>query len=132
MADMSLGMMAGTTPSITALPGGGWQAAFQANTGNLWVIGTDNRGDMGLGMMAGTSPSIVATPDGHWQVAFQTNTGNLWVVGKDNRGDLQLGMMNGTSPSITMLGGGWFGQHDSQNSILEIYLNPAAIHGLRQ
>jgi hypothetical protein len=22
------------------MPGGGWQAAFQANTGNLWVVGT--------------------------------------------------------------------------------------------
>jgi len=38
---------------------GGWQAAFQANTGDLWIVGTtDDRGDMKLGMMAGTSPSI--------------------------------------------------------------------------
>ena len=58
--DMQLGMMAGTSPSICALSGGGWQVAFQANTGNLWVVGEDNRGDMQLGMMVGTSPSVVA------------------------------------------------------------------------
>ena len=78
--DMSLGMMAGTSPSIIALPGGGWEAAFQANTGHLWVVGTDNRGDMGLGMMNGTSPSIAALPGGGWEAAFQANTGNLWIV----------------------------------------------------
>ena len=75
------------------------QGAFQANTGNLWVVGADNRGDTGLGMMAGTSPSIAGLPGG-WQAAFQANTGALWVVGRDNRGDMHLGMMAGTSPSI--------------------------------
>jgi len=36
------------------------QLAFQANTGNLWLVGTeDDRGDLQLGMMAVTSPSIV-------------------------------------------------------------------------
>jgi hypothetical protein len=74
--------------------------AFQANTGNLWVVGTDNGGDMGLGMMANTSPSLAALPGGGWQVAFQANTGNLWVVGTDNGGDMGLGMMANTSPSI--------------------------------
>jgi hypothetical protein len=50
-------MMAG--PSITAVPGGGWQCAFQANTGDLWVVGTaDHRGDMHLGMMAGTNANF--------------------------------------------------------------------------
>jgi hypothetical protein len=39
-----------TRPSIIALPRG-WQAAFQANTGNLWLAGADNNGDTGLGMM---------------------------------------------------------------------------------
>ncbi|WP_080430947.1 M12 family metallopeptidase [Burkholderia ubonensis] len=106
--DMQLGMMAGTSPSITALPEGDWELAFQANTGSLWVVGSDYRGDMQLGMMAGTSPSITALPGGGWQAAFQANTGNLWVVGSDYRGDMKLGMMAGTSPSITALpGGGW-------------------------
>jgi hypothetical protein len=49
-------MMAGTSPSITAVPGGGCQCAFQANAGDWWVVGTaDDRGDMHLGMMAGTN-----------------------------------------------------------------------------
>jgi hypothetical protein len=107
--DMNLGMMAGTSASIAALPGAGWQAAFQANTGDLWVVGTkDDRGDMKLGMMVGTSPSITALPGAGWEAAFQANTGDLWVVGGDNRGDMKLGMMAGTSPSVTALpGGGW-------------------------
>jgi hypothetical protein len=56
-----LGMMPGTSPSIAALPGGGWQAAFQANTGNLWVVGAKgDPGDTHLGMRPGTSPSITS------------------------------------------------------------------------
>jgi hypothetical protein len=87
-----------------------FEAAFQANTGDLWIVGRgDNLGDMKLGMMAGTDASITALPDGGWQAAFQANTGNLWIVGtKDNRGDTQLGMMKGTSPCISALpDGGW-------------------------
>jgi hypothetical protein len=60
---------------------GGYVVAFQANTGNLWTVGADNRGDWGLGMMAGTSPSIAVLPGGGYEVAFQANTGNLWTVG---------------------------------------------------
>jgi hypothetical protein len=53
-------MMADTSPSITAVPGGGWQCAFQANTGDLWVVGTadDPGADMHLGMMAGTNANF--------------------------------------------------------------------------
>jgi hypothetical protein len=59
-----------------------WQAAFQANTGNMWVVGAKgDPGDTHLGMRPGTSPSIIALPGGGWQAAFQANTGNLWVVG---------------------------------------------------
>jgi hypothetical protein len=65
-----------------------FEVAFQANTGDLWIVGGDDRGDMKLGMMAGTSPSIMALPEGGWQAAFQANTGDLWIVGtQDNRGD---------------------------------------------
>jgi hypothetical protein len=99
-SDWELGMMAGTSPSIVALPGGTYEVAFQANTGNLWTVGADNHGDWELGMMAGTSPSIVALPGGTYEVAFQANTGNLWTVGADNHGDWGLGMKTGTSPSI--------------------------------
>jgi hypothetical protein len=50
-------MMAGTSPAITSL-GGGYEVAFQANTGSLWTVGTDSHGAWNLGMMAGTSPAI--------------------------------------------------------------------------
>jgi hypothetical protein len=49
-------MKAGTSPSITAL-GGGYQVAFQANTGLLWMIGEVAKGDTGLAMAANTSAS---------------------------------------------------------------------------
>jgi hypothetical protein len=104
-----LGMLGGTSPSLAAIAAtNAWQLAFQANTTNLWVVGTqDNRGDMGLGMMTNTSPSIAMT-QASWQVAFQANTSNLWIVGtQDNRGDMGLGMMTNTSPSIAVSAGGW-------------------------
>jgi hypothetical protein len=43
-------MMAGTSPSICALPGGaadpggGWAVAYQATTTDLWVVGTVQMG----------------------------------------------------------------------------------------
>jgi Papain family cysteine protease len=55
--DLGLGMMAGTSPSITVARGGD-TVAFQANTGNLWTTGPDGTHDHGLGMMVGTSPSL--------------------------------------------------------------------------
>src|SRR5581483_8775641 len=54
------GMMAGTSPSITGLPGGGYEMAFQANTGRLIAYGSAGNTDTGQGMKAGTSPSIAA------------------------------------------------------------------------
>ena len=105
---MGLGMAPGTSPSIAALPGGGWQVAFQAADRTLWVIGKDNRGSLGLGMAAKTSPAIAALNTGGWEVAFQANTGHLWMVGADTKGDMGLGLAPGTSPAITaMPGGGW-------------------------
>jgi hypothetical protein len=110
IGDLRLGMMNGTSPSITALVGGGYEMAFQANTGDLWVVGfgggrASSPGDLHLGMLKGTSPSITALAQGGYQVAFQANTGHLWVIGAGpgatDLGDYGLGMMAGTSPSIT-------------------------------
>ena len=78
----------------------GYAVAFQANTGNLWTVGAENRGDWKLGMQRATRPSIVALPAGGFEVAFQANTGNLWTVGADAHNDWGLGMMAGTSPKI--------------------------------
>jgi cell wall-associated NlpC family hydrolase len=60
-ADTGLGMMAGTSPSITALPNGGYQILFQANTGEMWRYSPQTGiAPVGLGMMVGTSPAVAA------------------------------------------------------------------------
>ena len=81
-------------------PGGGWDVAFQANTGELWEVGNGagslTAGALKLGMMPGTSPAIATTPGGGWDIAFQANTGELWEVGNGGgsltAGALKLGM----------------------------------------
>jgi GH25 family lysozyme M1 (1,4-beta-N-acetylmuramidase) len=83
------------------------ETAFQANTGNLWTVGTGGDKDWKLGMMDGTSPSIAAVKGG-FEVAFEANTTDLWTVGDAGNRDWKLGMMPGTSPSIAALPGGGF------------------------
>ena len=56
--NLRLGMKAGTSPAITGLAGGGYEAAFQANTGLLWVVPNGVGQSVGLGMLKGTSPAI--------------------------------------------------------------------------
>jgi surface antigen len=102
------GMMAGTSPSITALSNGGYAVAFQANTGNLFTwVSTGGGVNTGQGMKGGTSPSITALSNGSYAIGFEANTANLftWVStgGGVNTGQ---GMMAGTSPSITALSNG--------------------------
>jgi hypothetical protein len=51
----------------TGLPGhvggtGGYEAAFQANTGNLWAVHNGKGRDLGLGMKRGTAPAVAALP----------------------------------------------------------------------
>src|SRR5207302_873953 len=81
----------GTSPSITALPGGGYEMAFQANTGSLWSVGTDPHGDWGLGMKDGTSPSIAARSAGGIAMACHATTGRLRSVGADPQRSCRLG-----------------------------------------
>jgi hypothetical protein len=95
--------MARTSPSIVALPAGGFEVAFQANTGALWTVGAAGNTAWSLGMRAGTSPSIAALPAGGFEVAVQTNTGDLWTVGRGLNAqdkDWRAGMLSGTSPDI--------------------------------
>ncbi len=58
-------MASGTSPAITALAGGGYEVALQANSGSLWTVGngggSDRFGDWRLGMASGTSPAITGT-----------------------------------------------------------------------
>jgi hypothetical protein len=90
---------AGTSPSITALSGGGYEMAFQANTGDLVSIGSAGNRNWGFGMMSGTSPAITAV-GGSYEMAFQANTGSLWSVGEDMHGSWGFGMISGTSTAI--------------------------------
>ncbi len=108
-ASTGQGMMAGTSPSITALPGGGYQMAFQANNGALITIGDAGNINTGQGMMAGTSPSIAASPRGGYQIAFQANNGYLYQYSSTN-GPAGTGqsMKAGTSPGIAALAGGGY------------------------
>ncbi len=108
-ADLGQGMMAGTSPSIAASPGGGYQVAFQANTGNLYrYASASGAANLDQGMKSGTSPSIAALPGGGYQMAFQANTGDLVVVGSAGDVNTHQGMMAGTSPSIAASPGGGY------------------------
>src|SRR5580700_7594166 len=78
---LELGMKPGTSPAITALPSGGYEAAFQANTGHLWVVRNGVGQDLGLGMKTATSPAITTLAFGAgYEAAFQANTGHLWAA----------------------------------------------------
>jgi hypothetical protein len=85
------------TPSLAPR----FTAAFQANTGSLWIVGPNGRDDTGLGMAAGTSPSYTFQTNGRYVVAVQANTGELWTVDQFNATPMGLGMAAGTSPSIS-------------------------------
>ncbi len=62
---MQLGVEPGTSPSITGLSNGSWEAAWNAPGNDLWVDGpTDVRGDMHLGVASGTNPSIAGLTNG--------------------------------------------------------------------
>src|SRR5262249_46738093 len=80
--DLHLGMMKGTSPSITddGFVRSYLHIAFQANTGHLWEYQSNSGAgyDRHLGMMAGTSPSVAASGSGE-TIPFQADTGNLWA-----------------------------------------------------
>jgi hypothetical protein len=95
-------MLAGTSPSIAALAGGGYEVAFQANTGLLWEVGSYINFNTQLGMRAGTSPSITAVPGIVLEVAFQANSGVLWTQDLARGGVPQgQGMAANSGPVIT-------------------------------
>jgi hypothetical protein len=96
-------MRPGTAPAITALAGGGYEVAFEANTGSLWTVGTAGSGNWSLGMWPKTGPAISGLAGGGYEVAFEANTGSLWTVGTAGFWNWKLGMQPGTSPSIVGL-----------------------------
>jgi hypothetical protein len=100
----TLGMMAGTSPSVAQLTDGTYEAAFEANN-DVLALSHLGGGTLGttLGMDAGTSPAIAALPNGGWIVAFQDNANKLYLY--DSKGDkvnTDLGMAPGTNPALAV------------------------------
>jgi hypothetical protein len=100
----TLGMMAGTSPSVALLTDGTYEAAFEANNDHLALshLGGGSTTTT-LGMAPGTSPAIAALPGGGWVTAFQDNASKLYIY--DSHGDkinTDLGMSPGTSPSLAV------------------------------
>ena len=98
----TLGMMAGTSPSVALLTDGTYAAAFEANTDDLALshLGGGTAVTT-LAMDKGTSPAIAALPGGGWVAAFQDSANKLYLY--NSRGgqiNTDLGMDPGTSPSV--------------------------------
>ncbi len=98
----TLGMMAGTSPSVALLTDGTYEAAFEANTDDLALshLGGGTAATT-LAMDKGTSPAIAALPGGAWVAAFQGSDNKLHLY--NSRGsqiNTDLGMDPGTSPSV--------------------------------
>jgi len=100
----TLGMKAGTSPSVALLTDGSSQAAFEANNDNLALSHLGGSSSVTtLGMYPGTSPAIAALPGGGWVTAFQDNAGSLYLY--DSAGhkvNTGLGMEAGTSPAVAV------------------------------
>lgn len=76
-----------------------FQAAFQANSGNLYTFDSSSgTANTQQGMASGTSPAITSVSGGH-EEAFQASNGYLYVWGAAASGNTQLGMASGTSPA---------------------------------
>jgi hypothetical protein len=104
----TLGLTAGTSPSVAELSDGTFEAAFEANNDDL---GLSHLGGgtlhTTLGMEAGTSPAIAALPHGGWIAAFQDNDNQLYLYDSSgHRVNTGLGMAPGTHPAIAAQGNG--------------------------
>jgi hypothetical protein len=97
----SFSVMAGTSPSVVQLAGGGYEAAWQNPDGDLMVWGPGQLINDGP-MMAGTSPGIAALGNGSWLVAYIYTSGNVITAGPADGSVTDWGpAAPGTSPSIT-------------------------------
>ena len=103
-----VGVVPNTSPSIAALPGGGYEMAFQSPAGQLWSVGSAGWSNWNVGVAPGTSPSIAALARGGYEMAFQSPAGQLWSVGSAGWSDWNVGVAPGTSPSIAALPGGGY------------------------
>jgi hypothetical protein len=100
----TLGLKAGTSPSVTTLSDGTFEAAFEANND---LLGLNHLGggtlNTTLGMLSGTSPAIAALPGGGWIAAFQDNDDVLYLYASSGaKINTNLGMAAGSSPAIAV------------------------------
>jgi hypothetical protein len=107
----SLGMMAGTSPTVTQLADGTYEAAFEADNDTLAMshIGGGWSGTT-LGMDSGSSPAIASLPGGGFVVAFQDNDHQLYLFESNGNQKINvgLGMYPGTEPAIAVQSDGSF------------------------
>jgi hypothetical protein len=123
------GMAKDTSPSVAALANGGYEVAFQANTGVLYLDGTATNGlaSTGLGMAPGTSPAITSLSGGGYEVALQAlGSGVLCLSGNAAAFCSSLGIAPGTSPAITGLPGGGYETAFQANGSGTLYLSGTA------
>ena len=111
-----IGMVSGTSPSITTIATGAYRAAVQARPGVLWLIG---QGSLGLGMKSGTSPSITGLAGSGDEMSFVASDGTLWIAGADH-GPLGPAVRAGTSPAITHLGAGYLIAYQASDGNLSL------------
>ena len=95
----NVGMAPGTSPSLVALPKGGFEVALQANGGDLWTVGTTGTTDWGLAMAPNSSPGITVQSDGTLLEAYNGSDGGLWTVSSGGY-EWPLGMASSTSPAV--------------------------------
>ena len=99
LADTNAAASASPVPSI---------AAFQANGGDLWTVGSAGWTDWQVGVAPGTSPAVAGLRGGGYEVAFQAYGGDLWTVGSAGWTDWHVGLAPGTNPAIAALPNGGF------------------------
>ncbi|HET9168417.1 MAG TPA: CHAP domain-containing protein [Actinospica sp.] len=126
----NLGVAAGSSPSIVAMPDNTWTVAWHgADTtnpgGSLWVATGSGTGldaaatsPGNLGVAANSSPSLIAMPNGTWTAAWHgadtvTPSGSLWVATGNGTGLTaaatrpgNLGVAADTSPSLVLMPNG--------------------------
>jgi hypothetical protein len=107
-ADTGRAMAPGTSPSVTGLTDGGWQAVYQASNGLLAWLGTSVNGPTTIPAAPGTSPSIAATPGARFQVVWQGDNNDLFSTGPFGTVDLGWRMTPGTSPALAEMANGQF------------------------
>ena len=95
-----LGMLAGTSPDIGYVPGGGFLETFDSNDNQPWTAGTDAGGRVEEPEYPKTDPAV-ASISGSYELVFEGADGDLWSDDSGGATDDKEPMAPGTSPDIT-------------------------------